>query len=59
MKIWDVDTGRELLSIDGYDNPIRSVAISPEGNLIAGAGSDNGLIRIWRCATSEEVATWK
>jgi WD40 repeat protein len=51
LKLWDVDTGREGRSLTGYDGPITSVAFSPSGEYVAGAGRtlpSRGEVRIWR-----------
>ena len=31
IKVWDVATGKELLSLDGHTNGILTVVFSPDG----------------------------
>jgi WD40 repeat protein len=45
--VWSVDTGRELRSLDQPAESVRSVAVSPDGSLLA-VGLAAGNIRLWR-----------
>ena len=47
-KIWDAETGRELLTLDGYQYRVRTVAWSPDGHRIASAH------RIWDATEAYE-----
>jgi WD40 repeat protein/serine/threonine protein kinase len=57
-KLWDVVTGRELLTLRGHTQTVYGVACSPDGTRIATAGSD-GTARIWQAATPDQVAHWQ
>ena len=37
MKVWDAQTGQELLTLKGHTGRVRSVAFSPDGKRLAGA----------------------
>ena len=65
-RIWDVSTGKELLSVKGsthgIDDPERGnawfVAFSPDGKLLATAGGD-GVARIWDASTGQQRISLK
>jgi WD40 repeat protein len=61
VRVWDVATGRELRQLTGRakvqdqsDHSVRSLAVSPDGRLVAAARAD-GTVRTWSAATSEPV----
>lgn len=56
VKLWDVHSGKERLTLGKDVQPVRSLAFSPNGLLLATGGSDS-LIRIWDLATGKTVAT--
>lgn len=45
-KIWNAETGAEVLSLAGHTARVRAIDFSPDGQLIA-TGSLDGTIRIW------------
>jgi WD40 repeat protein len=45
IKIWDIETGNEVMQLQGHDHPIESLAISLDNRVIA-SGSDQR-IKIW------------
>ncbi|MGK7901848.1 MAG: WD40 repeat domain-containing protein [Hormoscilla sp.] len=47
IKIWNLRSGRLLRTLTGHSGPVRSVAISPDGQLLA-SGSNDNTIKIWR-----------
>lgn len=54
-RLWDVDTGKELLVLDGHDGPVRGLAFAPNGKQVATSSTD-GTIRLWDPATGKETA---
>jgi WD40 repeat protein len=58
VKLWAIETGRELKSFSRVFNRFDSIAVAPDGHRVAGATSD-GLIKIWNVTTGQEVATLK
>lgn len=57
VKIWDADTGRELLPpLSGHTDAISSVAFSRDGTRIATASADN-TARLWDAANRRELRT--
>jgi RNA polymerase sigma factor (sigma-70 family) len=54
VLIWDAATGRELRSAEGHTAAITSLAVSPDGSIIASTGGDRTL-RLWDTATGKEI----
>jgi len=46
--IWDMETGRRLIAVNGRDHPLTAVALSPRGWQIA-AGGLGGSVRTYDC----------
>jgi WD40 repeat protein/serine/threonine protein kinase len=62
LKVWDAQTGQELLTIKGHPKPARSVTFSPDGKRLAGAGgewSKPGEVKLWDAQTGQELLTFK
>jgi WD40 repeat protein len=53
-KLWDVQSGQELLELSGHTDAVTEVHISPNGKHLLTASLD-GSIRMWDAATSEEI----
>ena len=54
VKVWDAHSGRETLTLKGG----ISVAFSPDGQCLAGAGGD-GTVKVWDVHTGQETHTLK
>jgi WD40 repeat protein/serine/threonine protein kinase len=54
VKVWDVRTGRELLSITRHGALIWRVAYSPDGQRLATASHD-GTAKVWDATTGREL----
>ena len=57
IKLWDLATNKERLTLRGHADPLRSVAFSPDGSLLvsgAGAirfgGGHRGGVNLWESA---------
>jgi len=46
IKLWEVDSGRELRTLSGHTKLIDSVAFSPDGHTLASGSLDN-TVRLW------------
>lgn len=53
IKIWELTTGNEIRTITGLSDFVHSIAISPDGTLIASASND--MLQIWELSTGQEV----
>ncbi len=56
VKLWEVESGRCLGTIQGYSHVICTLAFNSDGSLLA-HGDDHGMLRVWdvesgRCLTS-------
>lgn len=54
LKIWDLKTGTELLSLLGHSQEIRTIAISPDERRIL-SGSRDKTVRLWDIAAGKEI----
>ncbi len=56
LKLWDVDSGRELRTFEGHSASITSVAVSPDDRYAA-SGSEDRSVRVWEIATGQNTLT--
>lgn len=54
VKIWDAETGRELLTLGGFSGMVTSVAWSPDSRRLVSA--DERSLRIWDATEAHEAA---
>jgi WD40 repeat protein len=54
VKVWDKDSGRELMTLKGHSTPVSSVAFSPDGARLA-TGSYDGGVRLWDAGAWREL----
>ncbi|MEH1943541.1 MAG: serine/threonine-protein kinase [Nostoc sp.] len=56
IKLWDVNTGKEIRTLVGHANWVNSVAFSPDGQFLA-SGSADCTIKLWDVNTGIEIQT--
>jgi RNA polymerase sigma factor (sigma-70 family) len=58
VRVWDAKTGKELVKLQGHQDPVRCLAFSPDGKTLFSAGGDvvtAGSVRVWSVATGKEL----
>jgi WD40 repeat protein len=58
IKLWDVITGNERVSLKEHAGAVGCVVFSPNGKTLA-AGSDDRTIKLWDVAKGKQLATLK
>jgi WD40 repeat protein len=56
LRIWETDTGHEVLKLSGHQGEVLDVRFSPDGASPASASTD-GSARIWDIGPSHEILT--
>jgi WD40 repeat protein len=49
LKLWDLATRQEVLTLKGHTGMVHSVAFAPDGQAPASA-CDDGLVKLWEAA---------
>src|SRR5260370_12065072 len=53
VKVWDADTGKEVLTLKGHTNRVFSVCFSPHGKPLASASQDT-TVKVWDSPTRQD-----
>jgi WD40 repeat protein len=66
VKVWDAQTGKELLTLKGHLRSVAAVVFSPDGRRLASASSEltgqdkrPGEVKVWDVQTGRELVTLK
>jgi eukaryotic-like serine/threonine-protein kinase len=57
LKIWDVESGRDIASLGGKPGFYEQIGFSPDGNTLFAAGWLT--IFFWRAPSFEEISAWE
>ncbi|MGE0285358.1 MAG: caspase family protein [Bradyrhizobium sp.] len=57
VKLWDVESGREIRTLIGHSAFTTAVVFSPDGNRVASASWDR-TIKLWDVVTGQEIRTF-
>jgi WD40 repeat protein len=58
LKVWDLETARELSTLEGHSGAVNGVAVSPDGLRAVSASSDKTL-KVWDLETFLQLRTLK
>jgi len=58
LKLWQVESGREIRTFKGHSNHVNAVAFSPDGKL-ALSGSRDETLKLWQVSNGREIRTFK
>lgn len=57
IKLWNLETGELLRSLEGHSENVNSITISSDGQILV-SGSGNGEIKLWNLRTGELLRTF-
>jgi hypothetical protein len=56
LKVWDLESGRELRTLEGHSAPVYGVAVTPDGRRAVSASGDETL-KMWGLESGRELRT--
>ncbi|WP_442949262.1 AAA-like domain-containing protein, partial [Nostoc sp.] len=56
IKLWNIETGKEITTLTGHSDWVGSIVFSPDGKTLASASADN-TIKLWNFETRQEITT--
>ncbi|UYI11560.1 MULTISPECIES: SIR2 family protein [Myxococcus] len=54
LRVWELETGKELARMEGHEGWVRSCAVIPDGRVVS--ASDDKTLRVWELETGKELA---
>jgi WD40 repeat protein len=57
LKVWDLETGHALRTLQGHSASVHGVAVTPDGKRAVSASGDKTL-KVWDLETGEVLATF-
>ena len=57
LKVWDLETTEELLTLIGHCQRVEAVVVTPNGRRVV-SGSDDKTLKVWDLQTGEVLATF-
>jgi len=55
VKLWDLSTRRELMTLSGQGDSFWFVAFSPDGRWLAACSREEGKLHLWRAPSWDEI----
>jgi WD40 repeat protein len=56
VKVWNLETGEEQLTLSGHSSYVQAVAVTADGKRVI-SGSDDNTVKVWNLETGEEQLT--
>jgi WD40 repeat protein len=56
LKLWDLATGKEAVTLRGHPSAVSALAFRPDGTRLVSASQD-GSLKVWDPATGRELVT--
>ncbi len=54
IKLWNVESGKQIKSLEGHASAVNSVVFSPDGKTLA-SGSGDTTIKLWNAETGQQI----
>lgn len=58
LRVWDLETGREIRTLQGHSSAVNGVAITADGRYALSASDDNAL-KVWDLEADPELGRVK
>jgi WD40 repeat protein len=55
VRLWDVETGKQVRKIDAHKAMVTKVAFSPDGKVLASRGGLDGMAKLWDPQTGTQL----
>jgi WD40 repeat protein len=55
IRLWDIDTGREIAILTGHEKSVETIAFYPHRSGLLYSGDRNGILKLWRIIGREEL----
>jgi WD40 repeat protein len=57
LKVWELESGRALRTLQGQAASVNSVAVTPDGRLAVSASADQ-TVKVWELESGSTIATF-